>query len=555
MSRFGLGFLAVLVLPALVFAGPQVTIETLDGTTYRGEIVKETKSAIVLAIKRGTITGNVRIPRNQIKGDKPKLATPPAAEVYAKRLAQVRTLKGAQRADALQELAKEIELQSDPALAAELYDEAGTSDPARRDQTDVEAARAYIAADREVDAERVLRKALERNPKNAQARAAVRSLEKAFETKAQDLLEPGIEAFLANQPRTALRKLVDAVDALPASVLEEASQRIQDKTGMTLAQIMVDCRLRAVCKTCEGAGVSDCPLSKGTTNYRCRFGRRVHFGRIERVGRTKFNLWERCTRCNGLGRMNCKPCMGLGMHLSKPSAYEREELVKALRGELQGLEERAAKVTQRVEDDKRESAVRSVAATELINLLQDIRVYARSLSKLDPRAGARGGGGLRAVEKTSSQRAAAVMTALANALYVGGEQRYEKAVNYDSPFNENAQLVSPAVRAMQAKQAYEIVNQARNYMLEALELDPRAAGPTRGDLKRRLELTDRFLKRSWKTYLALRAVEEKWADSDLDPNEMLRNALRGGALGQGGGNDKVKGNGKDTDTHYQGSSK
>ena len=151
------------------------------------------------------------------------------------------------------------------------------------------------------------------------------------------------------------------------------------------------------------------------------------------------------------------------------------------------------------------------------------------------------------MERTSAQRAAAVMTALANALYVGGEQRYEAAVNYDSPLNDDAQLVSPGVRAMQAKQAYEIVRQARNYTLEALQLDPRMAGPTRGDLKRRLHLMDRFLKRSWKTYLALRAAEEKWQDMDVDLNVLILNALRraGGGGGGGGsdGDDTVEGSG------------
>jgi tetratricopeptide (TPR) repeat protein len=537
---------AFVALGGVAAAGPQVSISTRDGNTYVGTVVSETDDAITLEIKRGSIAGRMTIPRSEIKG-KPAERGSAVSALTASRIAAAREMDGAEaRADALIAVADRLAEDGQPEPAAALYREAGEADPGRRDQVAVAEARALTAAGERIEAEQVLRKALKRNPKNSQARAAVRNLEKAFERKADELIRPGVEAFISHQPRTALRILVDACEQLPTHVLDAASERIEEETGMTLAQIMVDCRLRAECGRCDGAGIVECPTASSNANTRCRFGRRVHFGRTERVGRQRFTKWERCRTCNGLGHMSCKKCMGLGTHLTKPSAYEREELAKTLTGELKGLEERAGSLTKRVEDDKRESAVRSVAATELLNVLQDIRVTARSLSRLDATAGARGGGNLRRLARNSSKRAAAIMTALANALYVGGEQRYESAVNYDSPLNDDATLVSPAVRAMQAKQAWEVVNQARIYTLEALELDPGSAGPTRGDLKRRLALMDRFLKRTWKTYLALRAAEERWADADVDMNALLLNALGVGGGGGGGGgssDETVKGGG------------
>ncbi|RMG07023.1 MAG: hypothetical protein D6731_24665 [Planctomycetota bacterium] len=526
--------------PLAAWGGDLVTLETVDGRTFRGEVLEANEREVVLAVRRGGAQATLRLPRSRLKGD-PVAAQDPLAR-FAADLAAARSLEGSARADALVALAARVADEADPALAGPLYEEAGACDPERRDQTDVQAAHAYLAGGNEAKADAVLRAALERNPKNAGARAAARRLEEAFERKARTLVEPGVQAFLENRPRTALSKLTEAAEALPRRVLDQVSERVRARTGIGLAEMMVDCRLRAVCKTCEGAGVVPCPLQNANSNTRCRLGRRVHFGRIERVGRLKFNRWERCRRCNGRGHLTCKSCKGLGLYLSRPTAYEREALVKTLTGRLKGLEERANVLTRRVEDDDRESAVRSVAVTELLGLLQDVRTYAQALSNLDPRAGAEGGGGLRGVARASAQRAAAIMTALANALYVGGEQRYEKAVNYDSPLGDDAEFVSAGMRAVQAKQAYELVNQARLYMLEALDLDPRTLGPTRGDMKRRLELIDRFLARSWKTYLTLRALEEKTQDAELNVNALILNALR--AAGGGSSDDEITGSGK-----------
>ena len=79
MNRAGLGLLLGLLLSFPVLASAKgVVIETLDGTSYTGKIVKETPHAIVMQIKRGSITGTVRIPRSEIKASEDLLTGPPA---------------------------------------------------------------------------------------------------------------------------------------------------------------------------------------------------------------------------------------------------------------------------------------------------------------------------------------------------------------------------------------------------------------------------------------------------------------------------------------------
>jgi tetratricopeptide (TPR) repeat protein len=483
-----------------------VAVHTRDGATYEGRLISDDDEAVVLEIKRGTIVGTVTIPKAEITQRSDQQAPPPA---HAAQVDAARGLRDpAERAQALLATAAKLELDGDPLEAARLYEEAGRADPSLRDQTDVSAARALTAGSREVDAERVLRAALERNPKNTAALAAARSLEAAFEAKARELIEPGVRLFLDQQYRRALRSLVSAVEALPKTVLDAASKRVHEQTGLTLEQIMVDCRLRAECRDCDGAGVKECPAAAANTITRCRFGRKVRQLRKDRVGMLKYDRWEECRTCNGRGHLTCRGCKGLGTHLTRPTEYEREVMMETLEGELGGLQARAEKLTETVEQDQREASVRTVAVTELLNLLQEIRSYARSLSQLDARAGAIGGGDLRRRERTTSKRMAAIMTALANGLYMAGEERYESAVSHDGLLNENGKIIPLAVRSARARQAWEVVNQARIYTLEALEMDPSTAGATRGDLKRRLALMDRFLDRTWKTYMLLRAVEE-----------------------------------------------
>ena len=87
---------------------------------------------------------------------------------------------------------------------------------------------------------------------------------------------------------------------------------------------------------------------------------------------------------------------------------------------------------------------------------------------------------------------------------------------------------------MRARQAWEAVNQARLFTLEALELDPRIAGPTLGDARRRLKLMDRFLRRTWVMYQVM-------SDAERNPGSNALKDLFGQAKSLAGGQGRGRG--------------
>lgn len=490
--------------------GGPVRVELKDGRTLEGRLVAaRPDGTLELELESGSIRARVTIPPGEVARRHGVGPDAGAVEREARAAAARGVEEPGARARALAALAREVEETGAPEAAAALWAEAGAADPALRDETDVAQARALVAAGREVEAEAALTGALERNPKNLAARAVARQLEEAFARRAEELLEPGLAAWAARDPRRALRLLEDAVARLPRRVLDAASERVQAQSGLTLPQVLVDCRLQATCRRCEGAGVVACPASTGNAPTRCRFGYRQTVLRVEEEAGLRFARRDRCGRCDGMGHLGCDDCFGLGLAIGKPTAYEREALLGALEGQLSGLEARAQKLADAGPGlETAEGALRSVAGTELVQLLQGLRGTSRALTKLDPHAAAIGGGDHRRKAQQSGRQLAGVLTALANALFVLGERRYEDAVSSASGRDGQGEAVPAAVRAMRARQAWEAVNQARIYSLEALRLDPSTAGPLGGDLERRVALMEGFLGRTWRTYRLLRAAEE-----------------------------------------------
>lgn len=531
-----------LVTSSLALANPngggkaQTVIRTTQGATYKGKVLRETEQAVVLELRRGKISAELTIPKDQISSRGVEGGPTQTVLRLKGKASQARLIEDPrERGAALLAVAEELVQDGDPAEAARIYLEAAKADPGLRDQAEVAAARAYVSANRLPEAERTLERTLKRNPKHARAKAVARELERALAAKAERLLEPGLAAYMDRKPHRALRLLTDATKQLPRRVLDEASARTEREFGLSLAEVMVDCRMQAVCRDCEGAGVKPCPAADDNTNVRCRFGRRSRATKVERVGKIKLRKWERCKDCDGRGHLRCRACDGLGLHLTQPSEFEREALTSSLQGRIGAIEKQVGKLTDTVEKDKREDAVRSVAATELLGSLQELRSYARALTKLDPRAGAVGGANLRRKGELVGRRTAAIMVALANALFVGGEKRFEDAVDVSK------EQVSPFVRSMRARQAWEAVNQARLFTLEALELDPRIAGPTLGDARRRLKLMDRFLRRTWVMYQVMTDAERNPGNNALEDLFGQANSLAGGqGRGRGNQNSQIK---------------
>ncbi len=521
-------------------AGP-IEVRTKDGRVYRGRVLAETAEVLEIEVASGRIVARVSIPRGEIERARRVDADPRLADIDRQAEEAASEPDASRRARRLAEAARLAASEGFPARAAELYLEAGRAAPEVRDEMDVAAARAHIEAGEEAKAEAVLAMALRRNPKNAAAAAAGRELEAAFGGKADRLLGPALEAYRADQLGRALRLFTVAVEALPAPVLDAASERIRGETGLTVAQMMVDCRLRRPCDGCEGSGVKDCPAATA----RCRLGRVQRFTRVERVGELKFTRWDYCRRCDGLGHVTCEACGGLGLPIGRPTRYEAAELMGALGAWMEDLDARANALVGRVEGSENELAVRSVAATELLSTLKRLHALTEAVAPLHPAAGAVGAGDLRRKARMTAERLASVMTAVANGLYVLGEKRYEEAVSQDVG-TETTTVVPAAVRVARARQAWELVNQARIFIIEALRLDPSAASPVRGDLERRRALVEAFLARAWKTYLVGRAAEQKATDEAALELvlQAAAEALKSGAVsGQGSGRGSGQGTG------------
>lgn len=541
MARGGRGgwALALLVsaLGATVRAAPEtdeVALELTDGRVLQGRVVSETDQAVQLELRgAGGITGRIDVPRARIKATR-RPGADPAARERNERLAAAQALADPQaRGQALLRLADEEHQRGDPRAAAGLYLQAGQADPALADQTEVAAARAYLAGGEELRAEETIERALARNPKNAQAAAAARDVAAGVARRAEELLEPGIAAWGRGDARGALRLLVRAVEALPQRVLDQASQRLQAESGLSLAQVMIDCRLRTPCEACDGVGVIECPLAgSNNASTRCQRGLRTSVLRPDRIQGVDVARRARCERCDGVGTLGCEECDGLGLKLTRPTPYEREAWIDTLQGELTGLQKTADELLPRVERSAEgaqganaEAAV-SARLGELMGVLQRVRAYSRSLARLDPRAGAIGGGDLRRRAQAAGERMATLLSTVAGVLYLLGEKRYEDAVTED-------RSVPLPLRSVRARQAWELVNQARAYTVEALRLNPASAGLLGGDLERRRGLMESFLTRTWRTYALMRIAEEKSGDRTLLEralgealNESNRKALR-----------------------------
>lgn len=507
-----------------------VALELRDGRVLEGRLVGETDASLQLEIRSaGGISGRIDIPRAQVVATRHPGADPAAAERNA-RLASARAIEDpAARAQAILRLADEEAQRGDPSVAAGLYLLAGGEDESLADQTEVAAARAYLAAGQELSAEEAITHALRRNPKNAHAAAAAREVAEAVERRAQELLEPGLAAWGRGDTRGALRLLLRAVEALPARVLDRASARLQEEAGLSLAQVMIDCRLRTPCEACDGVGVIDCPLAgSNNASTRCKLGMRSSVLRPDKIQGVDVARRARCERCDGVGHLACEECDGLGLRLTRPTAYEREAWIDTMQGELEGLQKTADGLLPKVEQGaegaqtSNSEAVVTARLGELLSVLQRVRAYSRSLSRLDPRAGAVGGGDLRRQAKAAGERMATILSTVSGVLYLLGEKRYEDAVRED-------RQVPIALRSVRARQAWELVNQARSYTVEALRLNPAGMGLLGGDLLRRQSLMEAFLRRTWRTYASLRIAEENAANDSL-----LERALRG-ALGEGAG--------------------
>jgi hypothetical protein len=162
----------------------------------------------------------------------------------------------------------------------------------------------------------------------------------------------------------------------------------------------------------------------------------------------------------------------------------------------------------------------SVRALDCMNLLADAR-RARNLlqmaAALAPSINAPGGqdaaGKIRGLDGLVFN----AISGISSAYMTGAETAYHEAVNQKSGDDgENRSLSSRVVRA---REALECAEQARIFILYALQDCPGSAVPMAGDMKDRLALAEQFVGRCRATYQRLAEVERKGAA--LSNNELM----------------------------------
>ncbi|HBP21266.1 MAG TPA: hypothetical protein DEA08_26200, partial [Planctomycetes bacterium] len=132
----------------------RTVIRTTGGATYKGKVLRETDRAVVLELRRGKISAELTIPKDQIQSRGVEGGPSQTVQRLKGKARQARLIEDPrERGAALLAVAEELVQDGDPAEAARIYLEAAQADPGLRDQAEVAAAQAYVSAGRLPEAE------------------------------------------------------------------------------------------------------------------------------------------------------------------------------------------------------------------------------------------------------------------------------------------------------------------------------------------------------------------------------------------------------------------
>lgn len=403
-----------------------------------------------------------------------------------------------------------------------IYDEARAafaaakaSLPGYDDVADLEIAKTWLAEKKFEDCREVIEQILARNPNHEQAKLLARDLGEDVAEETSDSLEKALTLYRDGNPRRALAVFENFVRGRSAEELSLASKGCEEKTGEPLASIMIDCRFRQGCPEAGCiTGWKRCPRPTCQSGQQKEYHKVVENWQDKVVNRPVTRRY--CETCNGLKYLMCSKCKGTGMYLGKPTDFERGEMVRILGLQSQKFLD-AAKAL--VDETKDKDAELSVRALDCMNMLADAR-RARYLlemaAALAPSINAPGGQDAQGKIRGLDALVFNVIAGIASAYMSGAEVAYHEAVNQKSGDDgENRSLSSRVVRA---REALECAEQARTFILYALEDCPGSVVPMAGDLKDRLALAEQFVGRCRATYERLAELERKAAtvsDNDL----------------------------------------
>ncbi len=521
LSRF-----ALLVLLALPLRADVVFLK--NGEQVQGQVVSQDDKEVKVVVTKKGMSLTMTIRREDIE----RVETGDGLRTeFAKRSSEVEALPAG-----WEKATKSLEL-GRWAREAGLYDEARgafegckAAMPGYDDVADLEIARTWLAAKDHDKCREAIQKILERNPNHEQAKLLARDLGDDVREEASNDMGKGLEFYKDGNARRALGVFENVVRTHSKDELTALSKACEEKTGEPLAAIMIDCRFR------QGCPVSGC-LQGWTRCPRptCQSGMQKEYHKIvEGFGGNIQNhpvTEHYCETCNGMKYIMCEKCHGTGMYLGRPTDFEREEMVRVLGLQSQKFLEGAKSL---VEETKSKDAEISVRGLDCMNMLADAR-RARYLlemaAALAPSLNAPGGADAQGQIRGLDGLVFNCIGGIASAYMTAGEEAYHDAVNSKNGDKSDSRSISS--RVVRAREALEAAEQARIFLLYALNDCPGSVVPMAGDLKDRLALTDQFVGRCRATYQKLADTERRGAA--LTDNELYKilQEMTGGLMPSG----------------------
>lgn len=505
------------ILTLLVLASPLLAdvVFLKNGEEVQGQVISQDEKEVKVVVTKKGMSLTMTIRREDVL----RVETGDGVRAeYARRFEEVgKAAPGFERATRHVELGRWARESGIYEEARASFSAAKAALPGYDDVADLEIAKTWLAAKEFEECKKAIQAILERNPNHEQAKLLLKDLgeDVAEETSAD--LGKGLELYRDGNPRRALAVFENFVKGHSRGEVDVASKGCEEKTGESLATIMIDCRFRAGCPE-PGCvqGWKRCPRPT------CRSGVQKEYHKVEEGfhGRiVNHPVTEHyCETCNGMKYVMCERCGGTGMYLGKPTDYEREELTRVLAFQsqkfLDGMDEL-------VKETKDKNAEVSVRALDCMNLLASARRARRMLGlagDLAPQSNAPGGKDLQGQIRGLDGLVFNATAGIASAYMTAAEMAYHDAVNQKD--GENSESRSLSSRVVRAREALEAAEQARIFLLYAQSWFPGSVSPAQGDVKDRIALAEQFIGRCRATYARLSGAERKGAG--LTDNELYR---------------------------------
>lgn len=508
---FRLEVIFVLCLYALPLGADVVFLK--NGEEVQGQVVSEDEKEVKVVVTKKGMSLSMAIRREDIA----RVETGDGLRAeYGRRFDQVSAVAaGWERATKFLELGRW-------ARESGLFDEARAAFAAAKaclpgydDVADLEIARTWLAEKEFEKCRNAIQKILERNPNHEQAKLLARDLGEDVAEETSNDLEKALTLYCDGNPRRALAVFENFVKSHSAEELSLASKGSEEKTGEPLASLMIDCRFRQGCPE-PGCitGWKRCPRPTCKSGVQKDYHKVVEGWNDRVINHPVTSRY--CETCNGMKYLMCGKCRGTGIYLGKPTDYEREEMVRILAMQSQKFLDSAMSLVEETKDKDAELSVRGLNCMNMLADARRARYLLQMAAMLAPSINAPGGQDAQGKIRGLDALVFNVIGGIASAYLSGAEIAYHEAVNQKSGADGEQRSLSS--RVVRAREALEFAEQARVFILYALEDSPGSVVPMGGDLKDRLRLADQFVARCRATYQRLSELEKKGArisDNDL----------------------------------------